>query len=145
MTRYNQLLTNTSMYAGEAIVSYRNHFCVDSFSDIMQKGKRTKNRALHQGLNIVGSIFLIFGLLAVWSEEIEYHRYVRIICVCIYNVCVCIYNICVCMYNICICMYNICVCMYIYIYNMYALCCVWQSDIIYVCVLCCLVYCISYY
>ena len=69
------------MYAGEAIVSYRNHFCVDSFSDIMQKGKRTKNRALHQGLNIVGSIFLIFGLLAVWSEEIEYHRYA---CVYIY-------------------------------------------------------------
>lgn len=59
------------LFLGEGLVCYRNKFLMDSFSPIMAKGKRTKNRALHHGLQSFTLVFLLLGLLFIWASEIK--------------------------------------------------------------------------
>lgn len=62
------------LFLGEGLVCYRNKFLVESFSPIMAKGKRTKNRALHHGLQSFAIVFLMLGLLFIWASEIKFQR-----------------------------------------------------------------------
>lgn len=62
------------IFLAEGIVSYKNDSLLEAFSPIMQHTKKAKSRAIHQAMQITGSCFLLFGLLLIVSNKLEYQH-----------------------------------------------------------------------
>ena len=61
----------TLIFIAEGIVLFRDRFLIESFSPIMEKSRRLKSRTIHQSLGVIGSAFLVMGLLFVWTSEVR--------------------------------------------------------------------------
>eukprot|EP00608_Synchroma_pusillum_P005883 CAMPEP_0198420148 /NCGR_PEP_ID=MMETSP1452-20131203/705_1 /TAXON_ID=1181717 /ORGANISM="Synchroma pusillum, Strain CCMP3072" /LENGTH=233 /DNA_ID=CAMNT_0044140297 /DNA_START=23 /DNA_END=720 /DNA_ORIENTATION=+ len=61
----------TLLFVAEGVVSYRNRFLLEALADIMDGQRRSKNRAIHQTLQALGTAFILLGLLLILANKVE--------------------------------------------------------------------------
>lgn len=59
------------IFLAEGMTVFLNHTLLEAFSPIMQHNRKLKERSIHQSMQIIGSCFLILGVLFIIAEKIE--------------------------------------------------------------------------